>query len=149
MGVLTDFFVASASDAARYDEIVNNGQWGDEEEDPSLPKLERAEHKGFTGIELSALWALIDSEQPSAKHQLIMGPMHEESEAIVEQLPSAFVRRLAQLTDAQLSALSSSWAGVEGNQHEPGQLMDVLADLRRLAQSALGAGKNLYIWYAM
>lgn len=141
-------FVASSTDAARYDQIVNSGAWEDEEEDPSLPILERAEHKGFTGIELSTLWALIEGDESSAKHNLIMGPMNEESEAIVEQVPLAFVEHLARMTDAQITAHSGAWAGVEGVRHEPEHLSEVLTDLRRLAGSALSARKNIYIWYA-
>jgi hypothetical protein len=148
MGMLTDFFVASADDAARYDEIVNNGEW-EEEESSALPLLERVEHRGFTGIELSALWALIEGMECSSKHMLSTGPVSEESEAIVERFPQPFVELLEALSDSQINELSSSWAGAEGIQHDAEELVDILSDLRRLARKATSSGKNLYIWYAL
>ena len=151
MGLLTDFFVATLEEAARYDEILNRedleeGEEGEEVED--APALLRVEHKGLTGIELSGLWALLTDEELSMdRHALIIGPMTEESEAILEQFPPPFVTKIVAMQEDDLPSIARLWARTEGIRHSVEELVPILVDLQTLATSAVRSNKNLYVWY--
>jgi hypothetical protein len=147
MGMLTDFFVASDEDAGAYESRLLAD---DESSEDDLRSLERVEHKGLTGIELGALWALLaDKKFSYPEFGLQVGPMTEESEGILEAFPSDFTRRLAQLPQGSIPGLSTGWADVDGVPHEADELVPILQDLKRLAQAAQSTGRSLYMWYSI
>jgi len=143
MSTLSDFFVASSSDADDYDNFVTNHVSSD------ANRFERACYRGFTDIELGTLWAIVKGEEWDINlHELEAEPTGEEGDSLLLQFPSSFVDALVELDASKQSGVAAEWAETEELACSPENLVPVLIDLHRLAKLAKLRHQELFVWMA-
>ena len=140
MGMLTDIFVATKVDARKYEQRLAK----DEIDMDSIYK--RVSHKGITGIELSILWASLLQEDLSAKH--FFKPVSSATDdGITETLPQQFAKLLAEMPESTAREIAVLWSEHPEINLTPTELTPILLDLTSLAVKAVGAKKDLFVWY--
>lgn len=144
MGIIADIFVTTPEAAADYASSQLRGR------PAHIKKYQPAEYKGLTPLEFGSLWALIASEEWSAKkHMLAEVSYGEGNESWLFSFPEPFVRLLAGLGDKQVDQYSAEWAKTEELQlsgSTPADVLPIIVDLRRMAKSALASGHPMYLW---
>jgi len=143
MGMLSDFFIAAGADAATGYEC----SLLDEDED-RRKAFHAREYKGFTGLEVGRLHALLARQPFSLAEHMPEVVSSERHEGITQALPDEFRDALADMQAGQIKDLAAKWAAemMEEIEFDPAFLETMLPDLRDLAQSARNAGKGLYLW---
>jgi hypothetical protein len=145
MGMLSDFFAADPEDAAAYEFALM-------EEDPdALSQYHAKQHKGFTGLEVARLHALLQKQPFSVETHTFEVISTEDHEGLTEAFPEEFTDALASLEPSSIEALSLKWAldMREEATHDPAFLVTVLQDLTVLAQAAKAEGKSVFLWYSI
>ncbi|QWF17545.1 hypothetical protein [Lysobacter capsici] len=141
MSIMSDFIVATASDARAY------AQWTASGETAASSRYTVASYNGLTDLEVSNLWAILtDEEWDIDVHELPGEPGDEDEDSMLSQFPAPLVNALAALQETALSDIAAQWAQSEELDWEPEALLPVVTDLRRLAAQAKGEGKHLYLW---
>lgn len=143
MGLLADFFVATPEQALRYAKQDAEADEGQE----IRALLSPFEYKGFTGLEIGTLWAILEgSEWEVEKHMPESCFLGEESESWLEQFPAPLVQLLASASSEQLNSAADSWARTEELNRDPEEIKPVVADLQALSKRALAEGKSVFLW---
>ncbi len=141
MGVLTDLIIASSDEA---DEVakaeVHAGRW------PTL------EMKGFSSISFGMLLAILRDEEWTVElfndELLAAGDMEEGP--WVTHVPDSFVEAVAVVQDEQLPIAAGKWAGTEELSYwSPGDLGEVLSELRSFCAQAREAGTSILMWVCL
>lgn len=113
----------------------------------------RIDVKGFDIVPLVSLWSLLRAipETPSDVDQFT--PVHQGEETVVMRLPSDMVRRLATLTQDDVTRISAHWAKTDEvravSKRIPGIVEQTLAKIVVLAQRAQSKDKTLFLWMAV
>ncbi|GAB3838941.1 hypothetical protein ACFPIJ_35535 [Dactylosporangium cerinum] len=157
MGMLTDYFVATADRAAA---LAEDGPC-------SAPDLPILEMKGVEPWVLgSKLWAIIEGlPADNGDHDSGNGgdgvPFDLDrcdagadwvatagDSRVVVRLADGFVAALTALPDERVPGVSSHWARSEewGGDIEPGELDETVLALRDLARQAVAPDLHLYVW---
>jgi hypothetical protein len=137
MSLLSDFFVATPDEAARYPA-------------DDLP-IEVFQSTGFTGLELELLWAILAGEPWSAERHALepVGAAAREGPWL-HRLPAPFVDRLVGLAPPALASIAAQWLANE-------ELIDVgdaaaqhvLRELHALAGTAHRQARGLYLFVSL
>jgi hypothetical protein len=143
MGILSDFFVANPEEAMRYANRLDEPDEGDEIEE----LLDPAQHKHFTDLEITTLWAILeDKEWDAATHTLEHVEIGEDSEAWLNRFPEELTMLLTRVADGSLGPVLAKWADTEELACDAAELHPVMEDLRRLANDAVARKKSVYLW---
>ena len=137
MSILADLYVSTPDKALAYDEVQE------------APEGERAELTGFTSIEFSTLWAIIEGKAWEEAHMDAFETVLEKNggERMISLVPGKLVELAAALDDAGIAAAAEEWAQTDELEHcEPEELMTVIEELRRVARVAKESGRGLYLW---
>jgi hypothetical protein len=144
MGVLSDFFIATPEQAARYARCIEEEDEGQE----IRTLLQPREWKRFTGLEFGTLWAILEGETWNVKkHRLAHVEHGDEGEWWLERFPPRLIQLLATLDGAQRQSALELWAKTDELRCDPGELDPVLSDLQELARRIPETGEtSLYMW---
>jgi hypothetical protein len=123
MGLLSDFFVASAQDIPDLDLRTMEAQF---------PVVQGS---GIDPIMLAELDFLVTGER-QREPELV----RDDGEAWVYRLDAALVRALANLSDEQIGQTADEWIG-----DIDGTATGFVGKLRALAQTAVDRGHELYV----
>jgi hypothetical protein len=141
MSIISDFIVATASDAHAY------AQWSASGETSASSRYTVAGYNGLTDLDVSTLWAIVTGEEWDIDvHELPGEPGDEDEDSMLSQFPAPLVSALAALQEPALAGIAAQWAQAEELDWEPEELLPVVSDLRRLAAQASSQGKHLYLW---
>lgn len=145
MGMLSDFFVATRTKALEYEFALLD------EDTEALQSFHTRQHKGFTGLEVARLHALLLQKPFSVNEHAFEVISTEEQEGLTEALPDHLRDNLASLTAEGLADIAERWANAvkEESVFEPEYLVTVLQDLRELAALAKSKKKGVYLWYSI
>ena len=135
MSLRADIYVSREEDAVRYDNAP--GQF-----------VDRAEHKGFTLLELSVLWSIMRGVEwdEASLDQFPIILEKDGGERLIHGLPPQMVSELSRLTPNQITAISPKWAAIEELRWPPEQAHPVVENLARLAQKAIESRGSVYLW---
>ncbi|WP_035609005.1 hypothetical protein [Haloferula sp. BvORR071] len=137
MSVLADLYVSTPDKALEYDETQQ------------APENERAEMTGFTAIEFSTLWAIIEGKDWDEAHMDAFETVMEKDggDRMISLLPTKFVELSAALDEAGIAAAAEEWAQTDELEHcEPEDLRETIEELRRVARVAKESKRSLYLW---
>ena len=139
MSLLSDFFIATPDNAARYDS------------DRNLPAAERAEFKGVTYAELADLWAALQNTEPTPDHAKAFESVLvvDGGQRLINRFPTEFVSLLAGLDDTTAAAVAAKWIQTGELAYlscEASDVIPIIDALSRLARTAQQSGKSLYLW---
>ena len=135
MGLLTDLFVATESDARRYDSnaaaVTDRVQLGD-----------------LTNLPFERLWAILERTpwdvRTHALREIVGGP-----ESFVYEFPDRYVGLLRGLTESDVAPVSAAWARTEELSATPEEVAPVIRHLTKLAGTAEGSGRKLFVWFLL
>jgi hypothetical protein len=137
MGILSDIFVSTPADAAKYDELM--------ESERIDSRFEVASYKNLTTLEFGTLWAILTGQTfDMDKHNL--DPLADEEESWLHRFPEPYVKLLAGLTSVQIKTASVAWAATEELEADPADMEEIIVDIAKLARHAMLPGKGLYLW---
>ncbi|WP_367870325.1 hypothetical protein [Luteolibacter sp. Populi] len=137
MSILAELYVATPDKALGYDEVQE------------APEGERAELTGFTSIEFSTLWAILEGKAWEEAYMDAFETVLEKNggERMISLFPGKLVELAAALDDARIAAAAEEWAATDELEHcEPEELGPVIEELRRVARVAKESGRGLYLW---
>ena len=135
MGLLADLYVSEDTEAVGYD--------------TNPEKFEsRAQFKGFTVLELSFLWSIMNGAEwdPAMLDEFPCLLEKDQGERLVHRLPAEMVAALGQLTSGEVAALSPQWGAIEELNWPTDVATEVIVELVRLAHLANATGQSLYLW---
>jgi hypothetical protein len=142
MGILTDYFAATAEEATA---CADHG--------PLDTQLPTAELKWVEpAIILGRLWAAIDGadydvDSYSGEDHLVAGD-HEGPWLI--RIKDACRDALAGIRDDQVTALAETWSTAEEwSGADASSLATIIPDLRDVARAACAPDRNLYVWVCL
>jgi len=135
MGLLSDFFISTETDASLYD----GGPFVEED---------RAQYKQITSLELSMLYAILqDCEwNVDMMDEFECIRQREDGEEGIWHIPSTMIEKLVSCSDEHLWKVAQVWANTEELQWDASDAKMVLDDLIKLAQKVKQVKKNLYLW---
>ena len=141
MGILADFFVATPEDAREY--AMPDGLAA-----PALrARLEPAEYKQFTSLEIGTLWAILAQEEWNvSRHNLVDDSLEGKEESWLFRFPQPLVELLATATDSDLASANARWAATEELSCSPTDLLPITQDLQRLAKKSVATSNPMYLW---
>jgi len=143
MGILADFFVATHEEAIRYANCHLESDEGEEIQSLLTP----LEYKGFTGLEIGTLWAILEGvEWDVSRHMPESLFLGEENESWLERFPDELVQKLAAISPQQIESVASAWANTEELNCDPQDLQPVIVDLQQLSKRAINENKAVYLW---
>lgn len=135
MGLQTDLFVGSIEDARNYDGAATTA-------------LEHIQLGGLTNLEFETLRAIIANEAWDVKrHALEEVASTEASWAF--RFPDPYVTALQALDVAGMNNAATTWAATEEIAASPSDVLPIIESLVRLAKSASGNGRDLFVWTAL
>ncbi|MGI5184341.1 hypothetical protein ACQEVZ_49620 [Dactylosporangium sp. CA-152071] len=151
MGIMTDYFVATAGRAAA---VVEHGPAGE----PDLPTLEmKWVEPAVLG---SSLWAIIEGVPAEGDRVPLDLDRYDAAGEIVGaadgyghgvlRIADGFVRALAGLADDRIPAVAAVWSRCEEwiGDWEPGELDDTVLGLRDLAREVTRPDLGMYMWWS-
>lgn len=144
MGILSDFFVADRTAATDYELSLMD-------EDGEEGAYVVAQHKGFTGLEVARLHALLLEEPFDVGAHTFEVISTEDHDGLTEAFPESLTESLAAIESESFERVSKKWAEDmrEEATHDPIHLATVLQNLKKLAQTAKAEGKGLFLWYSV
>jgi hypothetical protein len=136
VSVLAHLYVSTADKAPEYDESQE------------APESERAELTGFTYIEFSTLWAIMEGKPWEDAHMDSFESIMEKDngERMIFRFPDAFVALAAGLDDPAIEAAAEEWAETDELECDPEDVQPVIEELRRVARVAKDSKRGLYVW---
>jgi hypothetical protein len=139
MGILSDFFVATADEARRYDD------------GKGFPGDARIQSGGLTVLELSTLWAALEGRSWDVGTLDDFELIREDDggERLVHRLPDAFVGKLLASSDSDLQVAAARWAQTDEMGCSPADARPVIDHLVRLAGRATAEKKGLFLWMSV
>lgn len=134
-GCLADFYVATAEDAAAYD-------------DSTEKFTESAQYKRVSPLELSMLWAIMRGVDwdVSLMDEFSCVFQKDDGERLIHKLPAAMLVDLAELSDERTSVLAPKWAAVEELRWPSIAAYEVISDLAKLARRAIESDRGVFLW---
>ena len=139
MSLLSELYVTSLSDAAKYDDT------------PESFAPHRAEHQGLTYDEFANLWAVLCDRDPAESDADAFDTLLDVDggQRLINRFPDDFVARLAALNEKDIESVAEKWV-----QHgelvfmecNPGDVIPILESLRNLAVVATAEQKLLCLW---
>jgi hypothetical protein len=133
MAILTDIFVSSPNEAAKYDGI-NHGA-----------VIELVQFKGLTNLEFGTLWAIIEGKEFDFD-QHALESLTPAEETWLLRFPISFVQELVALTPPRIREIAESWANTDELQWESSEAEEVVVELVRLAKFASATSQGLFLW---
>jgi len=141
MGIRSDLFVATNSDALLYESMLEAKQA------TASGRCEIVHHSGLGSLEFGTLWAILAGvEWDVEQHMLQNLTAGDEGETWLDEFPSAYVTLLASINEQSAANAAEAWGKTEELQCPGKQLTPVVQDLGRLARLALAEKKGLYLW---
>lgn len=137
MSVLADLYVSIPDQALEYDSTQE------------APENEKAELTGFTSIEFSTLWAILEGKPWEEAHMDAFETIIEKDggERMISLVPQKLVELAAALDEAGIAAAAEEWAQTDELEHcEAEDLVEAIEELRRVARVAKESGRGLYLW---
>jgi hypothetical protein len=137
MSVLSDLYVSTPDKAPDYDVTQQ------------APENERAEMTGFTTIEFSTLWAILEGKPWEEGHMDAFETVIEKEggDRLISLVPAKLVELAANLNEAGISAAAEEWAQTDELEHcEAEDLVEAIEELRRVARVARDSKRGLYLW---
>jgi hypothetical protein len=139
MSLLSDFYIATAENALRYDT------------DQKLPDSERAQFTGLTYDDLASLWAILQNTQPAPEHSKAFESVLvvDGGQRLINRFPSDFVSRLASLNALGASDAAAKWVQTGELAYtscQPSDVLPIIEAITRLARTAQEGGKQVYLW---
>ncbi|QJE96915.1 hypothetical protein [Luteolibacter luteus] len=137
MSVLSDLYVSTPDKAPDYDE------------NQEAPENERAEMTGFTTIEFSTLWAILEGKPWEEGHMDAFETVIEKDggDRLISLVPSSLVALAADLDESGISAAAEEWAQTDELEHcEAEDLVEAIEEFRRVARVARDSKRGLYLW---
>lgn len=134
MSLLADLYICrDDAEALKYDSVPSHFQ-------------DREQYTSFTVLELSTLWSLMRAVEwdDSLLDEFPTVLMQDDGARSIFRLPSAMTEALAQTTTDQVSTLARDWAATEELACAPGDVKPIIQGLTRLAQRAMGTGRNIF-----
>ena len=134
MSNLAYFFVSTVEEAKTFDSL-------------NSPDDDVVESGGILPRHLEILWALFlgrewgDTISDEFEH---IGGLADGSTWVV-RFPSGFVDRLAGASPEELSSTRVAWAETEELAENPANLIDLMADLQKLAKNAESSGRSMFL----
>lgn len=142
MSIRADLFVATRSDAPRYEASLRRG------EKPPFPEVHVSSH--LTNLEFGTLWAILERRPWNPERHMLMDLSPEEgSDTWLNEFPGQLTELLAALDDKDADEALETWAATDELRCDPGDLRPGLTALRTLARSALRQGKTVFLWGAV
>jgi hypothetical protein len=143
MAILSDFFVASPEQAARYANRLDEPDGGTE----VRALLRPASYTGFTTLQIGKSWAILEGVAWDRKRHLLENIwFSEEGDAWLNRFPDELTRLLAGASGNELAALLAKWAATDEVDYSEEDLAPVLRDLGALARKAVEADASVYLW---
>lgn len=143
MGVLTDFVVASRSDAKKV-------------ADCSVPSEELGgiDAKGVDPVQMGTLYAILSESEYDPDFMIAEDSfLHVVSDdgPWVQIVPDDMVKRLAGLTEADIPAVAKRWGETEEFEPQYGEwtpedMCAFLVEISKLSQRAIAEEKSLLMW---
>lgn len=139
MSLLSELYVTSLSDAAKYDDT------------PESFAPHRAEFQGLTYEEFAILWAVLCHREPvdSDLDLFVTILSVGDGERLITRFPDDFVSRLASLNSTDLVAAAEKWVQygeLSFMECSPTDVMPIIESLRNLAVHASNEQKLLCLW---
>ena len=143
MGILSDFFVATPDQAARYASRIDE----DDEGDAITALLNPLQLKGLTGLEMGTLWAILEGvEWDVGRHMLESIPTGEDAESWLDRFPDELTRLLARTNASAIESACAAWADTDELRCSPSDVLPVLRDIQALTIQAEQQGRSVYLW---
>jgi hypothetical protein len=146
MGVLTDFVVASVSDAQRV---------GESSSCPSRD-FDGLDAKGIDTVKLGSLYSVLTGEptDPGLSGRCTLLFMASDEGPWVMQVPEDLVKLLAELAPKELGSVAAAWAQTEefspAYENWPVTLVqEVLEGIAELCRQAVAEGKAVLMWMCL
>lgn len=135
MSLLADIYISRDEEAVKYD--TTPGQFA-----------ERAQHKGFTPLELSMLWSIICGVEwnVALMDEFPCLLQIDEGERLIHRLPPAMVTELTNLSPDRVATVTSAWASTEELSCNSEDIRPVVDNLVRLAHRATATSRSLHLW---
>src|SRR5262245_38239386 len=104
MSLLSEFYIASPEQAARYN---TDRSW--------VADSERAEFKGLTYEECANLWAILQDSEPTPEHSDAFESVLvvDGGQRLINRFPPDFLTRLASLDATSSAAAAAKWIQTE------------------------------------
>ena len=137
MSVLSDLYVSTPDKFLDYDEAQE------------APEDERAELTGFTSIEFSTLWAILEGKEWEEAHMDAFEPEMEKDggDRMIFLVPAKLVDLAASLDEAAIASAAEQWAETDELEHcEAEDLVETIKELQRVAKVAKETKRGLYLW---
>ena len=135
MSVLADIYISRDADAVKYDTAPD--QFAD-----------RAQYKGFSPLEFSILWSIIQGVEWDVAMMDKFPCLLEidGGERLVHRFPAAMVSELASLSPDRVASVTSAWAATEELNCNPENIRPVVDDLVRLSRRAGETSQSVHLW---
>ena len=141
MGLLTELFVATESDARAY--AASNGTG-------PLPALARVDLGDRTNVEFETLWAILESE-PWDVHQHALREVSKasETESWLFEFPERYVGTLKDLPPPKIGSASAAWAATDEMSTTPQVVLPIIEQLASLARMVGTRECRLFLWVSL
>jgi hypothetical protein len=144
MGILSDLFVATPEQAARYAERISELDNGD-----AITKLLKPlQLKSFTGLEMGTLWAILEGVTWNVDKHMLEDVQNDQCSGLW-RFPHELTRLLACANMAAMESACLAWADTDELQCSPSELLPVLRGIQALAVRASREGNSLYLWVSL
>ena len=137
MSVLSDLYVSTPDKFLDYDEAQEAAE------------NERAELTGFTSIEFSTLWAILEGKEWEEAYMDAFEPEMEKDggDRMIFLFPAKLVYLAASLDDTAIATAAEQWAETDELEHcEAEDLVETIKELQRVAKVAKETTRGLYLW---
>ena len=143
MAILADFFVASAEQAERYANRLDEPDGGTE----VRTLLRPASYTGFTTLQIGMLWSILEGVAWDRKRHLLENIwFSDQGDAWLNRFPDELTRLLAGASGNELAAALAKWAAADEVDYSEEELAPVLRDLEALARKAVETDISVYLW---
>jgi hypothetical protein len=136
MGVLADIYVSSPKRAVDYDS------------DPKPFQNESASWKQFTELEMSMLWAALQSREWDVdlmdRFEKVM--VKDGGERLITRLPDELLYDVLAADDAQRDRVLREWSASEELSCDVEEVRPFWDDLKRLSDVAVTSGRGVFLW---
>jgi len=143
MGLLSEFFVATPDLALKF----ARHHYEDSDEDDELTELLKPlRYKGFTGLEIGTLWAILEGAPWDVKRHMPENTWFGD-ETWLNRFPDSLTQLLASSTTEAMATAAVAWSKTEElRRSNPSDLEQVLGGLNILALHAINQQQSVYLW---
>ena len=136
MSFISDLYIAEPAHATSYDI------------DQNYPKVDCAQFKGLTSLELSTLWAItLKQEWDEAMMDTFPEVLVVDGgQRLIYQFPTAAVEHFAKMSGSEIGSAAAAWSQTEELACAAGDVQPVIEEIVRLSKRAVETKRNLYLW---